>query len=130
MAIPTRRSPVVFAPPPCQRLPTQTSTLPFGISAAMESYACSGLGEWSARCVPGHRRVAPLASVKSVMAHIVLQMIGGWGLGIGTNWSSEWMGCADSSGPMAIEDSEEMRSPGSRTRSTIGSTFGWIGIRW
>jgi hypothetical protein len=27
----------VFAPPPCQRLPCQTSTLPFGISAGIES---------------------------------------------------------------------------------------------
>ena len=76
----------------------------------------------------GMRRVAPFSSVKSVIAHMVLQMIGMWGRVSGITWSSAWIGCARSPGPMAIEDSEEIRAPGSRTPSTTGSTSGWTGI--
>ena len=70
-------------------------------------------------------RVAPLASVKSVSAHIVLQTVGAWGLSSGITWSSAWMGWAVSSGRIGIEESDEIRQPGSRTPSTTGSTAGW-----
>ena len=75
-------------------------------------------------------RVAPLASVKSVSAHIVLHTIGGWGLGRGMSWSSAWMGWAVSPGSMAIDDSDDTRQPGSSTPSTMGSTAGWTGMAW
>ncbi len=79
-------------------------------------------------CDPGMSRVAPFASVKSVRAHMVLQTVAGCGFGSGMTWSSAWMGWAVSSGPMAMEDSEETRRPGSRTRSQMGRTAGWTGI--
>ena len=72
-------------------------------------------GEWSARCEPGTSRVAPLASVKSVSAHIELQTVGGCGFGSGMSWSSAWIGCAVSPGWIAIDDSDEIRQPGSST---------------
>ena len=103
---------MVFAPPPCHRLPCQISTLPFGISAAIESYGAPKSGEWSAGCVPGMMRVAPLASVKSVSAHIELQTVGTCGFASGMSWSSAWIGCAVSPGRILIEDSDEMRQPG------------------
>ena len=74
-------------------------------------------------------RVAPLASVKSVSAHIVLHTIGGCGLGSGISWSSAWIGWVVSPGSMAIDDSDDTRQPGSSTPSTIGSTVGCTGIR-
>ena len=67
---------------------------------------------------PGTSRVAPLASVKSVSAHMVLQTVAGWGLGSGMTWSSAWIGWAVSPGPMAIEESDDTSSPGSSTPST------------
>ena len=126
--MPTRRCAVVFAPPPCQRLPTHTSTLPRGISAGMVAWSSGKPGASSHRCEPGTSRVAPFASLKSVIAHIVLQMIGTCGRGSGISWSSAWSICALSSGPMAIEDSEETRSPSSKTPSTTGRTAGCTGI--
>jgi hypothetical protein len=60
---------------------------------------------------------------------MVLHTTGGWGLGMGMSWSSAWMGWADSSGPMAIEDSDDSRQPSSSTDSTTGSTLGWTGTR-
>ena len=72
-------------------------------------------------------RVAPLASVKSVRAHIVLHTVGGWGFGIGMSWSSAWMGCGVSPPQMAIDESDEMRHPRSSTASTTGRTFGCTG---
>ena len=74
-------------------------------------------------------RVAPLASVKSVSAHMVLQTVGGWGLGIGMSWSSAWIGWAVSPASMAIDESDEIRQPRSSTPSTTGSTVGCTGIR-
>ena len=74
-------------------------------------------------------RVAPLSSVKSVSAHIVLQTIGTCGRGNGISWSSACIGCGFSSPQMAIDDSDDTRQPGSRTRSTIGSTFSCTGMR-
>jgi hypothetical protein len=71
--------------------------------------------------------VAPFASVKSVSAHMVLHTTGGWGFGTGMSWSSAWMGCGVSSGPMAIDDSDDSRQPWSRTPSTIGRTLGCVG---
>ena len=59
------------------------STLPFGISAAIDGYGAPKSGERSAVCVPGMMRVAPLASVKSVSAHIELQTVGTCGFAIG-----------------------------------------------
>ena len=74
-------------------------------------------------------RVAPLASVKSVSAHIVLHTVGGCGFGMGMSWSSAWMGWGVSPSQMAIDDSDEIRQPGSSTPSTTGSTFGCTGMR-
>ena len=74
------------------------------------------------RIIPGTRRVAPFASVKSVSAHMVLHTVGTWGLGSGMSWSSAWIGCAVSPGRIVIDDSDDTRQPGSRTPSTIGST--------
>lgn len=74
-------------------------------------------------------RVAPFSSVKSVSAHIELHTVGTCGFVIGMSWSSAWIGCADSSGPMAIEDSDDTRQPRSRTRSTIGRTLSCTGMR-
>ena len=67
-------------------------------------------------------RVAPFCSVKSVSAHIVLQTVGTCGLGSGMSWSSAWMGWACSPGRIVIDDSDDTRQPGSRTRSTTGRT--------
>ena len=39
-------------------------------------------------------------------------MIGTWGRVSGMTWSSAWIGCGRSSGPMAMEDSDEIRRPG------------------
>ena len=105
-------------------------TLPFAISAGTESNAAPYSGESSARWLPGMIRVAPLASVKSVSAHMLLQTVGTWGLGIGMSWSSAWIGWAISPGSMAIDDSDDTRQPSSRTPSTIGSTERWTGTRW
>ena len=58
-------------------------------------------GESSALWEPGTTRVAPLASVKSVRAHMVLQTIGAWGLASGISVSSAWMGWARLAGPDA-----------------------------
>ena len=69
-------------------------------------------------------RVAPLASVKSVSAHIVLHTVGGCGFGIGMSWSSAWIGCGVSPAQIAIDDSDEMRHPSSSTPSTIGQHVG------
>ncbi len=69
-----------------------------------------------------------MASVKSVMAHIVLHTVGGWGLGMGMSWSSAWMGWARSPPQMAIDDRLDTRQPGSRTRSTTGSTLGAVAM--
>jgi len=69
-----------------------------------------------------------LASVKSVIAHMVLHTTGGWGFGMGINWSSAWIGCAVSPGSMAMDDSDETRQPRSSTPSTTGSTFGCTGM--
>jgi hypothetical protein len=55
--------------------------------------------------------VAPLASVKSVSAHMELHTVGGCGFGSGMIWSSAWMGWATSPGPMAMEDRLEIRQP-------------------
>ena len=74
-------------------------------------------------------RVAPLASVKSVSAHIELQTVGACGFASGMSWSSAWIGCAVSPGWIRIEDSDEMRQPGSSTPSTIGSTWSCTGTR-
>ena len=78
-------------------------------------------------CVPGMIRVAPLASVKSVSAHIELHTVGTCGLAIGMSWSSAWIGCSVSPGRILIELNDEMRQPGSSTRSTIGRTLGCTG---
>ena len=72
--------------------------------------------------------MAPFSSVKSVMAHMVLQMIGTCGRVSGMSWSSAWIGWACSSGPMAMEESDEISRPGSSTPSTTGSTSGCTGI--
>src|SRR5664280_3915253 len=128
MAMPTLRSDVVLAPPPCHRLPCQISTLPLAISAGTESYRSERAGDAEARWDPGTTRVAPLASVKSVSAHIELHTVAGWGLGRGMIWSSAWIGCGDSPGPLAMEDREDTSSPGSSTRSQIGRTEGCTGI--
>src|ERR1700689_3397887 len=104
MAMPTRRLEVRLAPPPCQRLPCHTSTLPLRITAGMESYTVTRSGDSDAGCDPGMIRVAPFSSVKSVSAHMVLHTVGGCGLGRGITWSSAWIGWGDSSGPMAIDD--------------------------
>ena len=81
MAMPVRQPSVVLAPPPCQRLPVQTSTSPRAISAGIDSASTAsrylGVFQW---WLPGTRRVAPFASVKSVSAHIVLHTVGKWGL--------------------------------------------------
>ena len=74
-------------------------------------------------------RVAPFASVKSVSAHIELQTVGGCGLWSGMSWSSAWIGCAISPGRIEIDDSDEIRQPGSSTPSTIGSTLRVHGTR-
>ena len=79
--------------------------------------------------MPGTSRVAPFASVKSVSAHIELHTVGGCGFGIGMSWSSAWIGCAISPGRMSIDDSDEIRQPGSSTPSTIGSTCSCTGTR-
>ncbi len=73
-------------------------------------------------------RVAPLASVKSVRAHMVLHTVGGWGLGSGMTWSSAWIGWGGSPGPMAMEEREDTSRPWSSTRSQMGRTAGWTGI--
>ena len=72
-------------------------------------------------------RVAPLASVKSVSAHMELHTVATCGFGSGMIWSSAWIGCSVSPGPMAIDDSELTRQPASSTPSTTGSTAGWTG---
>jgi hypothetical protein len=53
--------------------------------------------------------------VKSVIAHIVLQTVATCGLAMGMSWSSAWIGCATSSGSMAMEERDETRQPASRT---------------
>ena len=73
-------------------------------------------------------RVAPLASVKSVRAHMVLQTVGTCGRASGMTWSSAWIGCAVSPGPIAMELSDETRQPASSTPSTIGRTAGSTGM--
>ena len=88
------------------------------------------VGGLVAQVAPGTSRVAPFSSVKSVMAHMVLQMIGTCGRASGMSWSSAWIGCACSSGPMEMDEREEMSRPGSRTPSTTGSTLGCKGIFW
>ena len=57
----------------------------------------------------------------------MLHTIGGCGLGIGMSWSSAWIGWVVSPGSMAIDDSDEIRQPGSSTPSTTGSTAGCTG---
>ena len=69
-------------------------------------------------------RVAPFASVKSVNAHIELQTVATCGFGSGMIWSSAWIGCASSPGPMAIDEIVDTRHPGSSTPSTIGRING------
>ena len=59
---------------------------------------------------------------------MLLQTVGGCGLSSGMSWSSAWIGCAVSPGPMLIDESDDTRHSGSRTRSTTGSTAGWTGI--
>ena len=68
--------------------------------------------------------------MNSVSAHIVLHTVGGWGFGIGMSWSSAWIGWAVSPGSMPIDDSDEIRQPGSSTASTTGRTSGCTGMRW
>ena len=75
------------------------------------------------------RRVAPLASVKSVSAHIELHTVGTCGLVMGISWSSAWIGWGVSPGPIEIDDSDDTRHPGSSTRSTTGSTWSCTGMR-
>ena len=45
------------------------------------------------------------------------------------SWSSAWIGWAPSSGPMAMDDSDDSRQPSSSTASTTGNTLGWVGMR-
>ncbi len=78
-----RRSLVRFAPPPCQRLPFQTSTLPFFMTAGIGVWSSPKFGDRSDVCVPGTRSVAPFSSVKSVSAHIELHTSGTCGFGRG-----------------------------------------------
>ena len=59
---------------------------------------------------------------------MVLHTTGGWGLGSGMSWSSAWIGWAPSSGPMAMDDSDDSRQPSSSTASTTGNTL-WVGMR-
>ncbi len=126
--MPYRRRSVVFAPPPCHSDPCQTSTLPHGISAGIDSNSAPNSGEWSARWLPGMIRVAPFASVKSVSAHIELHTVATCGLGSGITWSSAWIGCARSPGPIATEDIVDTRHSGSSTPSTIGRIAGSTAI--
>ena len=72
-------------------------------------------------------RVAPFSSVKSVSAHIELRTVATCGFGSGMIWSSAWIGCSDSPGPIEMEDRELTRHPGSSTPSTTGSTSGCTG---
>ena len=68
-------------------------------------------------CEPGMMRVAPLASVKSVSAHIVLHTVGGCGLGIGMSWSSAWIGCGVS--PRADRDRRQRRDQAARIEHAL-----------
>ena len=59
-------------------------------------------------------RVAPLASVKSVIAHMLFAVIAWWGFGSGITWSSAWTGCACSPGPIVMLDRLLTRGPSPR----------------
>ena len=60
---------------------------------------------------------------------MLLHTTAGCGLGSGMIWSSAWIGWGVSSGPMAIDDSDDSRHPGSSTPSISGSTLGCTGTR-
>ena len=59
----------------------------------------------------------------------MLHTVAGCGFGSGMTWSSAWIGWAVSPGSMAIDESDEISSPGSRTPSTTGRIAGWTGMR-
>ena len=72
-------------------------------------------------------RVAPLASVKSVTAHMLLAVTALCGFGTGITWSSAWIGWADSPGWIVMLDRLLTRQPGSSMWCISASTTGWTG---
>ena len=122
----------MFAPPPCQSAPSKTRMLPRGIAAAMLLWS-RGLAMAAARLsagvagqrwLPGTRRVAPFSSVKSPMAHIVLQTSDGCGRGRAVYMSSVCSGWAPSPGLMVRVDATCSRQSGPSTASASASTGG------
>ena len=113
--MPTRGSSVVFAPPPCHRLPCQMSTEPFGISAAIESYVGAVVGAVVGEVRAGDEagravRLGEVGERPHRVAH---------GRRVRLRQRDQLVVGVDrlrvSPGRMSIDDSDEMRQPGSST---------------
>src|SRR3954453_16761208 len=75
-------SPVVFAPPPCQRLPWNTITLPARISPERTSRSVGRLREYGVAShggEPGTKREPPCDAVKFVSDQMQVTIIGACG---------------------------------------------------
>ncbi len=70
--MPIRRTSVVLVPPPWNNEPKYTSTEPLAITAPVARAGSTSEGSSSHRWLPTTTRVAPISSVKSVTAHMVL----------------------------------------------------------
>ena len=76
------------------------------------------------RWLPGTSRVAPFASVKSVIAHMQVHTMGGCGRARGISASSGWTGCLFYPGKTSIAEKVVSRQAGSSNPSTTGNTSG------